>query len=32
MRMTTRTIADATAEPMARSDVSVCLVKIGEVW
>jgi hypothetical protein len=30
--MTTRTIADAAAEPMARSDVSVCLVKIGEVW
>jgi hypothetical protein len=32
MRMTTRTIADAPAEPVARSDVSVCLVKIGEVW
>jgi hypothetical protein len=32
MRMTTRRIADAAAEPVARSDVSVCLVKIGEVW
>ena len=30
--MTTRTSADATAEPMARSGVSAALVKMCEVW